>query len=347
MGSVLLTVVEAFSWCWGGCNDDNQLIVTGLVIVTSLSFLISLWTVNFSAKRKRQFKMPPGPRGLPFAGSLPFMDPKIPKYFATLASRYGPVFKVKLGSKFSVVVSSPATAKEVLSEKDSIFANRNPPASTFSISYGGHDMVFSDNNAEWRMLRMVWARTISSKSRLDALYDLRRLEVLHTVRNIHSKINTPINIYQQMSLATINMLTSMMWGGMVEGGVRTGEEFRQMVNKVVELLVNPNVSDLFPVLARFDIQGVERKMKRLFLWFDCFFDAIIEQRIKFNQTKGEGTRNKNEDILELLLQLKDQGDPKIPFTVTHLKALFQLLGSEYFLPTVLRTKRESQIRLRY
>ncbi|KAF6163103.1 hypothetical protein GIB67_013802 [Kingdonia uniflora] len=101
------------------------------------------------------------------------MDPEIPKYFANLASIYGPVFRIKLGSKRSVVVSSPATAKEVLRDKDSIFANRTPPVSTFSISYSGHDMVFSGNCAEWRMLRLVWSRTILNKSRLDSLYSLR------------------------------------------------------------------------------------------------------------------------------------------------------------------------------
>ncbi|KAF6163099.1 hypothetical protein GIB67_013798 [Kingdonia uniflora] len=69
-----------------------------------------------------------------------------------------------------------------------------------------------------------------------------------------------------MSLATLNMLTSMMWDGAeLDGGERTGKEFRQMVNEVVEPLGNPNISDLFPVLARFDIQGVEHKMKRLSL----------------------------------------------------------------------------------
>ncbi|KAF6152598.1 hypothetical protein GIB67_013045 [Kingdonia uniflora] len=316
----LAAILQAWSWWWYSNNHNNKLAKT--VLTFSRFILTILWCIS----TKRKSRLPPGPRGLPFVGNLPFLDPDLPLYFAKLTSKYGPIFKLKLGAKICVVIGSAATAKEVLKVKDSIFANRDPPASAAVINYGGYDIVWAPCGPGWRMLRTIWIREVFNKSKLDALYGIRRREVLQTVTDIYSKVNTPINIHQQMFLTMLNVLTSMMWGGTLKAEERRtiGQEFRQVVDEVVELLGKPNVSDVFPVLARFDIQGVERQMKRLSLWFDRILDSIINQRIKFNQAKGEGSSSKdNEDILEVLLRLIKKQDPKMPFTMTHLKALFE------------------------
>ena len=62
----------------------------------SLILFISLFTyfvckVIYNEYEMRK-KLPPGPIGLPFVGSLPFLKGKPSKTFVEMAKKYGPVF---------------------------------------------------------------------------------------------------------------------------------------------------------------------------------------------------------------------------------------------------------------
>ncbi|KAJ8647697.1 hypothetical protein MRB53_000720 [Persea americana] len=55
----------------------------------------------------------------------------------------------------------------------------------------------------------------------------------------------------------------------------TSVEFRHVLEEMVGIYGKPDASDLFPILARFDIQSLVRRMKRLVLWVHRVLDAII------------------------------------------------------------------------
>ncbi|KAK9143319.1 hypothetical protein Syun_012719 [Stephania yunnanensis] len=97
-----------------------------------------------------------------------------------------------------------------------------------------------------------------------------------------------------------------------------GTEFREVVGEITVLLGKPNLSDFFPILARFDLQGIQRGMRVLFLKFDRIFEAIIEERLKLMENE-KGKESK--DFLQILLRLREEEDAKTPFTAKHLKAL--------------------------
>ena len=64
--------------------------------------------------RKGAAKLPPGPLGWPIVGNLLQREKKPNEYLYHLAAKYGPLMNLHLGMKTTVVVSSPAMAKEVL-----------------------------------------------------------------------------------------------------------------------------------------------------------------------------------------------------------------------------------------
>ncbi|KAK4836810.1 hypothetical protein QYF36_000384 [Acer negundo] len=68
----------------------------------------------------------------------------------------------------------------------------------------------------------------------------------------------------------------------------------------------PNISDLFPALARFDLQGIESKKKKLLSWFNRMFESLIDSRTKDHQAGGENKEKKgsNKDFLQILLDDK-------------------------------------------
>lgn len=267
--------------------------------------------------RRSASKALPGPAGLPLVGSLPFLDPDLHTYFARLAAAYGPIFSIRLGAKLGIVISSPALAREVLKDQDAVFANRDVPAVARVIAYGGADIAWNPNGPTWRMLRRVCVSEMLGPASLDAVYGLRRQEVRSTVHHLYSHAGAPVDVGAQLFLTVMNVITSMLWGGTMEGEERSavGKEFRELVAEITELLGRPNLSDFFPVLARFDLQGMGRQMRTLLERFDRIFEPIIDRRRKVG---GGGAK----DFLEYMLGLEKEGDDaKTPFTMVHVKAL--------------------------
>ncbi|KAI9111021.1 hypothetical protein K1719_017896 [Acacia pycnantha] len=79
----------------------------------------------------------------------------------------------------------------------------------------------------------------------------------------------------------------MMWGETVKNSKRTvvGAEFMEAVSGIKEMLGMPTVSDFFPGLSWFDLQGLERK------------------------------------ITDLAKKLDDEPDSKTPLSMIHVKSL--------------------------
>jgi hypothetical protein len=70
-----------------------------------------------------------------------------------------------------------------------------------------------------------------------------------------------------------------------------------LVRDMVEEITKPNLSNLFPVLAKLDPQGRRRRNAEFIRRFYNFFDSIIARRLD----GGGGERG--DDFLDVLLQL--------------------------------------------
>ncbi|KAG2600072.1 hypothetical protein PVAP13_5KG499007 [Panicum virgatum] len=273
-------------------------------------------------RRRTTSRLPPGPRGVPLLGSLPFIDRNLHTYFAGLAAKHGPVLSIRLGSKVEIVVTSPELASEVLRDKDPIFANRVMPEAGNAISFGGEkNIVGNPVGPKWRLLRRVCVHDMLSPAGLDGVHSLRRREFRSTLRYLHSRSGEAVDIGAQMFLNTMNVITSTMWGGTIGSDserAAIGHEFRELVAGITELLGSPNVSDFFPALAPFDLQGVNRKMGRFREKFDLMFARIIQQRVEAQQDGGDTVA----DFLDTMLKMeREGGDGKASFTMNNVKSL--------------------------
>ncbi|KAE8708638.1 CYP706 protein [Hibiscus syriacus] len=162
-----------------------------------------------------------------------------------------------------------------------------------------------------------------SNATLDKTYELRRREVRQTVGYLYSKAGSPVNVGEQMFLTILNVVTSMLWGGTVEGEARAslGAEFRQVISETTELLGMPNISDFFPTLAPLDLQGAVKRMKKPMDKLNAIIENIIDQRLKKERESGSSSALEFKDFVQFLLQLKDDEDSKTPLTMDHIKAL--------------------------
>ncbi|KAJ4847201.1 hypothetical protein Tsubulata_049635, partial [Turnera subulata] len=279
------------------------------------TLILFLWSFTKLRSVHEPRLLPPGPRGLPIIGYLPFLTPNLHQLFLNLARTYGPIYKLSLGQKLCIVISSPTLAKEVVQEQDIIFANRSPTIAASTFSFGKKDIACAAYGPEWRMLRRIFAHEMLSNANLDSLYPLRREEVMKSVRELYGKIGQRVNIREVAFCTVTNVISSMTWGGTL--GAVNGETdlvglFRALVPQLTDLLQRPNVSDFFPVLARFDIQGVERKMKKLLKQIEETYDFQIDRLVKEVKTRGEDAKdNQRKNFLHFLLEFRDHetGEP--------------------------------------
>ncbi|XP_023742032.1 cytochrome P450 76C1 [Lactuca sativa] len=315
---------QGSSW-WSellGSNKDHlTLAVVATISVMSLAILWRRWKSSSSSGAP---SLPPGPRSLPIVGYLPFLGRDLHKQFRNMAHTYGPIFKFHLGSKLHVVINTPDLVKAVVREQDDIFANRNPTVAALATSYGGVDVVWSDNSSYWRNLRKIFAHEVLSNKNLEACRFFRRDEVRKTIKNIYSKTGTAIDISEIAFSTEANVLTSMVWENTSDPnakGSHFGAELKRISSNIVETLGQPNLSDIFPSLAWLDLQGILRKSKRQLHQLDQIFTSIIDDRIISNSKKPKDSAGHEgkKDLLQILLELEDQKDAT-SISITQIKA---------------------------
>ncbi|XP_049415615.1 flavonoid 3'-monooxygenase CYP75B137-like isoform X2 [Solanum stenotomum] len=303
---------DSFPWLLPQLNVEQK----GVFFSCFLGFLALLWCFIRNSNKG----LPPGPKALPLIGNLHSLDPELHTYFASLSQTYGPICRLWLGKKLGIIITSPALAREVLKDQDTIFANRDVPAAGREFSYGGNNIVWNPYGPKWRMLRKVCVREMLNVSTFNSVYALRRRELRQSINYFYNQAGSPVNVGEQMFLIVLNVITSMLWGGTVKGEERAslGAEFRHVVTEIAALCSIPNLSDFYLGLAWFDFQGVTKKMKVLAKSFDEIFESIIDQKQKLERN---GVGQESKDFLQVLLKLKDEADVKIPLTMTEIKAL--------------------------
>ncbi|KAI3805653.1 hypothetical protein L1987_28220 [Smallanthus sonchifolius] len=315
---------------WSSIMGINKYELTPTLLLITISLVMLCVLCYKLTPSTSSPPLPPGPLSLPVVGYLPFLGPDMHKQFTTMARTYGPIFKVQLGSKLHIVINSPELAKVVARDQDHTFANRNLTVAASIISYGGQDIVWSNNNSHWRKLRKIFVHEALSNKNLDACSSFRSDEVRKTIKNVFGKIGTEVDIKHVSFLTESNVLTSMILGA---GSRDVGEELQMVSMNINEIFGRPNMSDFFPHLAWFDMQGVERDMKKQLKMMDRIIESMIEDRIKSNSEKlqdGVGDREGKKDFLQILLDLKSQEDGT-SLDITHIKALLMdtmLAGTE-------------------
>ncbi|KAK6158028.1 hypothetical protein DH2020_005342 [Rehmannia glutinosa] len=301
-----------------------DLLVNSALILT-FSILWSFWLLIKSSSKTPL--LPPGPRGLPIVGYLPFLRKDLHHQLTELSHRHGPIFKLWLGNKLWIVISSPSLIKEVLRDQDTIFANRDITVAARIATYGLNDIGWSPYGSQWRNLRKIFAREMLSNANLKATYNLRKDEVRKAVREIYSKIGTPIDICELTMQIDMSLLINLIWGGKIEAERRDKilAGLLPLVAELVDILIKPNISDFFPVLARFDIQGVAKEATTLLQRADEIIEDTVNERMR-NHSENTLKNEERTDFLQILVDLMQEEDNKASLGKVQLKAL--LLGRD-------------------
>ncbi|CAN6310305.1 unnamed protein product [Urochloa humidicola] len=310
--------------------------ISSIISVLFLSITISLFVVLVSASHKSRAKTkdrrrPPGPRGLPFIGSIHHLLTSQPHAaLRDLALKHGPVMYLRLGQVDAVVVSSPAAAREVLRDSDADFASRPRLIGGEIICYGRLDIAMAPYGAYWRALRKLATLELLSPRKVRQLAPVRDAETLSLVGDLRAAaVGETVNLSGMLISCANSIIAIATFGDRF--GAEIKEEFLSAMAVVVGNGSGLCVSDLFPSLWFVDVvTGMRGRLQRAHAQLDVVTDKIIadsdarrEERRRMKMKNGEGEDSKDgEDLLSVMLRIRDKGEyDKIPIGTTNIKAI--------------------------
>nr|GMD90018.1 premnaspirodiene oxygenase-like [Ipomoea batatas] len=223
---------------------------------------------------------------------------------------------LQLGEISAVVISTPRAAKQVLKTHDVAFASR-PEILASKIMMNNEDVAFAPYGEYWRQMRKICIVELLSAKMVSSFSPIREDEVSKLVQYMKSSSGSPVNLTEKIFQYTNAVVCRAAFGTKFKDELGVVS----LINEGVALAGGFDVADLFPS-RRFLrlLTGMEPTLRKLRRRTDQIFDQIIDQHRQ--KRKADGFCD--EDIVDVLLRLQEQGGFNFPITTDNIKAVIQV-----------------------
>ncbi|XP_021728630.1 cytochrome P450 76AD1-like [Chenopodium quinoa] len=273
------------------------------ILLLLLPFTIFL--AFFLSKHTRsKLSWPPGPKSWPIIGNILQLGDKPHRAIAELSKIYGPIMSLKLGSNRVIVISSSKVAKEMFTKHDLVLSSRSIPDIGRVLNHDTFSMVWLPVCPKWRNLRKIVTIQLFTSQRLDDSQVIRQKKVNELVEYVQQRCedSLPVDIGKAGNTTSLNLLSNTFFSiDLASHSGSKSQEFRDLTRNIVEDAARPNVSDLFPIVRRWDIQGVLKKHAVYFRKLMRIFEKIIDERLK-------DSMDVKDDVLGTLLKLVENNE---------------------------------------
>ena len=283
----------------------------------NLLFLFFIIHLKSNKSKKKNNKLPPQPWKLPLLGNLHnFIGAGQPhRVLARMAWKLGPIVRLELGEVSAILVSSSSVAKEIMKTHDVCFADRPKLLVADIVLYNFTSIGFAPYGEYWRTMRKICTLELLSAKKVRSSQSIREIESWNLVKDLasnSSEVNLTDKIYTSMLL--------VIFRAMVGSVCKDQEQMLLLVNELIYFANGFDVSDLFPSLKilhrvtgmRNRLQGIRERM-----------DVILDDVILDHQQRHAGGQNseESEDLLDVLLRMKEDGGNEAPLTLDNIKAV--------------------------
>ncbi|KAK4406668.1 cytochrome [Sesamum angolense] len=262
---------------------------------------------------RRRPNFPPGPPPLPVIGNILQLGENPHQSLAKLAKTYGPLMHLKFGSVDTIVVSSPALAKEVLQKHDRVLSGRPHPDVTSAYGHNKVSLAWLPIDGRWRVLRKICKDQMFSLQRIDSSQGLRREKLRKLLDYVQECCNSCrlLDIADAAFSMSLNLISASLFSvEFAQIGSDSSHDFKGIVRGLLQLAGTPNLADYFPLLKPIDPQGLKRKSVSNFGKLLRIFDDIIDQRLKSESRAYTNYERKN-DLLEALLDISRRNESEL------------------------------------
>ncbi|CAI0559113.1 unnamed protein product [Linum tenue] len=308
-------------------------------------FLCFFFTVTILRFLKRNqtpaAKLPPGPARLPIIGNIHNLGLNPHKSLADLAKVHGPLMSLKLGQVTTIVASSPAVAKEILQKHDKFLSNRHVPLALQTLDLHKFSITMLPVEPRWRNLRRVCNSYIFTPQKLDSNQGLRRDKIVALVEGVRRNAcceeeeKVAVDVGKVAFRATLNALSATILSMDLadEETSEAARKFKELASGMTHEAGTPNLGDFFHILARFDFQGIQRRIRGHLEKALNLFEWLIDERLREHKSESYVSAN---DMLDTLLAIHGGGDNReeVQMDLQRIKYLF-LVG--IFVPLITYT----------
>ncbi|KAM0064922.1 putative oxidoreductase [Helianthus debilis subsp. tardiflorus] len=279
-----------------------------LVIITRLRSINSLDT-----KRNH----PPQPWKLPLVGHIHHLIGGLPHHaLRKVAQRLGPLVHLQLGQVSAILISSPPLANEIMKTHDISFANRPKLLTVQIIAYNCQNLSFSPYGDYWKQMRKICILELLNVRKVQSFRSIREQES----RNLIESLATQRSQTVKLSGMIFKMINTIISRCTVGSRCKDQAILIASIQDISQLSGGFDISDLFPSITLLPlITGKTKKMMNIRKKIDAILDSIILEHQEL-RVPGQ-SNNENEDLVDVLLRLKDDGDLQFPLTFDNIKAV--------------------------
>ncbi|KAE9593655.1 hypothetical protein Lal_00036610 [Lupinus albus] len=288
-----------------------------LLLVTLLVKYVSTGTKNSSTK----IQPPPSPPSLPIIGHLHLLGSVIPKSFQTLATKYGPLIKLRLGASTCIVVSNFQVAKEVMKDHDLNFCDRPNFGSCEYFLYKGSYFTTAPYGPYWRFMKKLCMTQLLSSSLLSCFMHIREEEKHKLLKSLMvcSSEGKASNLSLELTSLTNNILCRMaMSTTCFDEKDNDAKEIHGLVKEFLEVGAKLSMGEVFGPLGKLDLFGYGKKLVKIVGKFDQILEGILEEHEK----EIEVSQRETKDMMDIMLQVYRDPNAEVKLTRNDMKAFF-------------------------
>uniref|UniRef100_A0A0D3HX87 Cytochrome P450 n=1 Tax=Oryza barthii TaxID=65489 RepID=A0A0D3HX87_9ORYZ len=271
------------------CNNNTRMCNALVLSVVVVSFLQLLKHVLLTPSR---LPLPPGPRNLPVVGSAHrLVNTLAHRVLRDLADVHGPLMHLRVGQVPVVVVTSKELARDILKTHDANFARG--PSSSPAASLCIQEILSAKRILSFEHVREDEVRMLADE-----------------IRAVGPSVAVDLS-------ARLHRITNTIVSRAAFGNKRSNAaDFLVAIKQSVIMASGFYVPDLFP---RFSVllcwlTGMRRTLHGIRDTIDSILEEIISE-------KEEAKQQQDNNLVDVLLSLKDKGDFGFPITRDTIKAI--------------------------
>nr|XP_043607215.1 cytochrome P450 93A2-like [Erigeron canadensis] len=277
---------------------------------------ILVWVFSKSTCPKSHF--PPTPFALPIIGHLHLLSSIPHQAFHKLSYRYGPIFRLFLGSKPGIIVCSPEIAKEFLKTHEHMCLDRARSSATDYLSYGNKGLVVAPYGVYWKFMKKIVMSNLLNGRTLDMFSLVRHKEVYRFINSMSKKarVGEGVNLGKELMKLSNNVISIMLMGDRCTDDKKdVADDLMNLVADMFQAIGTFNLSDYIWLLKSLDLQGVGKIAKKLRARLDVMIERIIKEHEEAREHGGE-----IKDLLHILLDIEQDESMEIKLSREYIKA---------------------------